>query len=273
MHHLFQKMVQLDQNVVTVILITVFYTTEQLFKTSHLFKERGWHLANNLILQVVFVGVFYFVALFQVWSIEKLNSNHLGLFYLVKLPYAVKVILGIACFDLTAYWTHRISHKIPLIWRLHRVHHSDTTMDASTTFRGHPLELTFAITQILAAGLFGLDVNTLTFYLLILLPVMMLEHGNIQFPQWLDKTIGLIFTTPNMHKMHHHKNQRYTDSNFADIFILWDRIFGSFTYLPVQEVSFGLDEFDDKKKQTFWYLLISPFFNIKRITDNKADNG
>lgn len=74
-----------------------------------------------------------------------------------------------------------------------------------------------------------------------------------------------MFTTPNIHKVHHEKDQHYTDSNYADIFILWDRLFGTYKYKPAEELNIGLDEFDDDKKQTFWYLFKSPFLNIRRV--------
>ncbi len=91
-----------------------------------------------------------------------------------------------------------------------------------------------------------------------------MEHSNLRFPSWLDNTVGLVITTPNLHKIHHDQDQQYTDSNFADIFILWDRIFGTYSYKPAEQVKLGLAEFDEEKKQTFWYLIKSPFIKIER---------
>jgi sterol desaturase/sphingolipid hydroxylase (fatty acid hydroxylase superfamily) len=88
-------------------------------------------------------------------------------------------------------------------------------------------------------------------------------------PAWLDKTVGLVFTTPNFHKIHHEQDQYYTDSNFADIFILWDRIFGTFKYKPPGQVKYGLKEFEDPRKQTFWYLMISPFISMGRVSSEE----
>ena len=182
------------------------------------------------------------------------------------MPYWLKLILGVAMLDLVSYWFHRFSHLAPFLWRFHRVHHSDTKMDASTNFRGHPIEafLWFGTSNILAAGIFGLDLFTLGLYFLITTPLFFLEHSNLRFPTWLDKTVGLVFTTPNIHKVHHDQDQHYTDSNFADIFILWDRIFGTFTYKPAEQIKPGLEEFDTAEQQSFLYLLKSPFLNIKR---------
>jgi sterol desaturase/sphingolipid hydroxylase (fatty acid hydroxylase superfamily) len=144
-------------------------------------------------------------------------------------------------------------------------------MDASTNFRAHPLELMFwfGTSNIIAAAIFGLDLLSLGLYFLVATPFFFLEHANLRFPTWIDKTFGLVFTTPNLHKIHHEQDQYFTDSNFADIFILWDRFFGTYKYKPAHEIKFGLKEFDDDKKQTFWYLFRSPFININRITSGE----
>jgi len=273
MQYLFHKLIALDQNILTVILITLFFTSEQLLQTPHKFSKRGGHFINNLPFIVIITALFYVLTIYIVASIQWLNDHHVGLFYFFYVPYAIKVVVGVGCFDLTSYWLHRISHKIPLLWRLHRVHHSDTSMDSSTYFRGHPVEsINFAIGNVVAAAFFGLDINILTLYFVILIPVQILEHANIEFPQSIDRIFGKVFTTPNLHKIHHHQYQYYTDSNFADIFILWDRLFGTYKYVPVKEITYGLQEFDDNKKQTFWYLLISPFKNIERVKKLKESS-
>lgn len=109
-----------------------------------------------------------------------------------------------------------------------------------------------------------LDLIVIGFYFLVLTPFLVLEHSNLRFPARLEKTLGLIFTTPNLHKIHHDQDQHYTDSNYADIFILWDRIFGTHKYKPADQVKLGLKEFEDEEKQTFWYLVRSPFIRIER---------
>ena len=169
--------------------------------------------------------------------------------------------------DLLTYWFHRMAHKVPVLWLFHRVHHSDTTMDSSTYFRAHPVEILFwfGSSNILTAGIFGLDLLTVGLYFLVVTPFQILEHTNLRFPAWLDKTLGLVITTPNLHKVHHEQDQFHTDSNFADIFILWDRLFGTYTYKPVEKIKLGLKEFEENKKQTFWYLFISPFVKIKKV--------
>jgi sterol desaturase/sphingolipid hydroxylase (fatty acid hydroxylase superfamily) len=123
----------------------------------------------------------------------------------------------------------------------------------------------FGNASILAVAIFGMDMLSFGFYILIFTFFAFFEHANLTFPEWLDKSVGNVLVTPNFHKMHHEQDQYYTDSNFSDIFIIWDRLFGTFKYKPVTKVKYGLAEFDDKKKQTFLYLMKSPFINIKRI--------
>jgi sterol desaturase/sphingolipid hydroxylase (fatty acid hydroxylase superfamily) len=265
------KLLSIDFNYILIGFIVLFYSLEQILTKQFKFDKRPQHLLHNILFQVVFYFINLVWATVIVFSIEWLNKHEVGLFFLFEIPVWIKLILGVVIFDFVTYWFHRVAHMTPVLWRFHRVHHSDTSMDASTNFRGHPLEIMFwfSISNIVAAAIFGLDLLSLGLYFLVVTPFFFLEHSNIKFPVWIDKTLGLVFTTPNFHKLHHEQDQKYTDSNFADIFIIWDRMFGTFTYKPPQEVRYGLKEFEDPKKQTFWYLMISPFISMGRVTSEE----
>lgn len=266
-----QKLLAIDINYIFIVMMAIFYSLEQILSTQFKFRRRPQHLFHNIL----FLGVFYLGNLLwasvTVFSIEWLNNHKIGLFYLFEMPLWLKLVLGVMIFDFVSYWFHRIAHITPVLWRFHRVHHSDTSMDASTNFRSHPMELIFwfGTSNIIAAGIFGLDLLTLGLYFLVATPFFFLEHSNLKFPAWLDKTVGLILTTPNIHKVHHEKDQFYTDSNFADIFIIWDRMFGTFKYKPPDQIDYGLKEFQEDKKQTFWYLIRSPFISMGRVTSEE----
>jgi len=255
----------IDPNYIIIGLLAFFFTLEQILNNPFSFKKRGKHLLQNIFFQIVFFVINIFLITILVNCIEWLNSNEIGLFYFLELPIFVKLILSVILFDLSTYWLHRASHKVPLLWKLHRVHHSDTTMDSSTTFRFHPIELALVYQSgnIIAAGVFGLDVTSLALYYFIVYIFFFLEHSNLNYPKWLNNTFGLIFVMPDHHRVHHHQEQFYTDSNFADIFIIWDRIFGTFKLIPVEQMNYGLIEFKGEKKQSFLYLMKSPFINIK----------
>lgn len=261
-----EYLLSIDINYIAIGLIAVFFTLEQILSTQFSFRNRGKHFWNSFLFQILFFLGNLFWAGVTVFSIEWLNQQEIGLFHLIELPLWASLILGILVLDLTTYWFHRIAHRVPVLWRFHRVHHSDTTLDSSSYFRSHPLEVLFwfGSTPILVAGIFGLDLFVIGFYYLVLTPFLVLEHSNLRFPAWMDRTLGIIFTTPNLHKIHHDQDQRFTDSNYADIFILWDRLFGTYRYKPADQVKLGLKEFDEEGKQTFWYLVRSPFIRIER---------
>ncbi len=270
MENIIQFINSLDGNYLIIFLIALFYSLEFILGTAFKFEKKVYHFFNNFLFQLVFYAANLAYAILQVSAVKWASLHQVGLFYWIEIPLLLKVIIGIMLLDLTSYWFHRMAHTFPFLWRLHRVHHSDTKMDTSTFFRGHPLEvLIFGTSSTLACIIFGLDLQILGVYLIVQLPFLVAQHSNIQLPGWTDKIFGRIFITPNIHKVHHEQNQYYTDSNFADIFVFWDKLFGTYKYLPVKELRYGLKEFDAEKKQSFWYLMISPFIKIDRNVNDK----
>lgn len=267
------QLLGIDPNYIIIGLLVVFFTLEQLVKNPFSYKKRGQHLFQNILFQITLVLLNIFCITILVYSIEWLNTNEIGLLYLIELPFWVKLVVSVMFYDVTTYWIHRASHRSPLLWRLHRVHHSDTTMDSSTVFRFHPLELIliYQTGNIVTAALFGTDLFAMALYYFILYIFFFFEHANFKYPTWLNSTFGLLFVMPYHHRVHHQQEQEYTDSNYADIFIIWDRIFRTYKDMPVEEINFGLKEFESEEKQTFLYLMKSPFITIKRIESDKVD--
>jgi len=257
-----QDLIEKNLTYILIAMMAIFYTMEQFLPTQFKFDRRPRHQFQNLLFFVLQSLINLVYATGIVGIISWLNARHVGLLYLVDMPTWGKMLLAIPLFDVTNYWFHRAAHRIPLVWRFHRVHHSDNTMDASTNFRGHPIEgfIWFAASNVVAAGVFGLDLASLGLFIIVSTPFFFFEHSNIRFPVWLDKTLGKIITTPNLHKIHHDEDQHYTDSNYSDIFIIWDKFFGTYKFKPVDDIKFGLKEFQDDRQQDFWYLIKSPFF-------------
>ena len=263
---------EIDQNYIIIGLLVLFFTLEQILETPFSFYNRGQHLFQNLLFQITLTILNIFFVAIQVFCIDWLNNQQIGLFYIVELPFWIKLIISVVLYDFTTYWIHRASHTIPVLWRLHRVHHSDTTMDSSTVFRFHPLELivVYQTGNIITAAIFGTDVVSMALYYLIVYIFFFFEHSNLKYPNWINNTLGLLFVMPDHHRVHHQQDQFYTDSNFADIFILWDRIFGTFKILETEKMKYGLIEFETDEKQSFLYLMKSPFIDIKRIESEKT---
>ncbi len=252
-------------------LLIFFFSLEQLLPTPFTFKKRFSHLFQNSLFQIILTLLNLPFVIFQVYCIDWLNANQIGLLHLIEIPSWILLIASVVLYDFVTYWIHRATHRIPLLWRLHRVHHSDTTIDSSTTFRFHPIELllVFGIGNIVTAAIFGTDIYSLALYYLVLYVFLFIEHTNLQHPEWINKTIGLIFVTPAHHRVHHHQEEHYTDSNYGDILILWDRLFGTFKKMPLEKIKYGLKEFDQEEKQTFLYLIKSPFIDIKKDTNKE----
>ncbi len=171
------------------------------------------------------------------------------------------VIIGIAALDLSAYVAHVLMHKSALAWRFHRVHHSENEVDVTTAFRQHPGETLWRVAwQLPAVLLLSLPLWVVVVYLTLSTLNAQLEHANLRVPERVDRIVRWLFVTPNMHKVHHSRLQQETDSNYANIFSIWDRLFGTYTRdADLASLRYGLDGFDEPERQTFRGLLRLPF--------------
>src|SRR5215212_2592490 len=205
-------------------------------------------LLTNLALSFVAAGVAGFAV-----------SHRVGLLFLLQLPAWANVIAGIAALDLFTYVAHVLLHKTPVAWRFHRVHHSDEAVDVTTAFRQHPGETVWRVLwQLPAIILCGLPLWIVVIHLTVSAANAQLEHANIRLSDRLDRWLRLLFVTPNMHKVHHSRLQPETDSNYANIFSVWDRLFGTYTSgIDFCTLRYGLDDADDRA--TFVGLLRMPF--------------
>ena len=161
----------------------------------------------------------------------------------VALPAWLHVLIGIAALDCSAYAAHVLLHKMPRAWRFHRLHHSDAHVDVTTAFRQHPVETVWRVAwQLPAIVLFGLPLWIVVVYLTISALNAQLEHANVRIPASADRMLRLLVVTPNMHKVHHSRRQPETDSNYANILSIWDRLFGTYTRaLDFAALRYGLD--------------------------------
>ena len=188
-------------------------------------------------------------------------THRVGLLFLMRLPVWIEVVIGVAALDFFAYVAHVLLHRTPLAWRFHRVHHSEEEVDVTTAFRQHPGETVWRVLwQLPAIVLFGLPLWLIVLYLSISAVNAQLEHANLRLREPLDRLLRLLFVTPNMHKVHHSRRQQETDSNYANIFSLWDRAFGTYTSrVDFGMLRYGLDDLDDRATQRLRGLLAMPF--------------
>ena len=260
---LFHKLMQYEEY----LLIAFFFIIEQIAnKFSFLWNNRG-RLLNNIFLKALQAAIYILAGKVFAMFIIQINIRHIGLFYLINLPEFFRIIIGVAAIDFSAYWVHRLCHGPGFFWKIHLVHHSDLQMDTTTNWRGHPLEgLFFVASRIVIAAFLGIDFPTVTVYVMILVPVSVLSHVNLKFPKWIDQSFGLILVTPNFHKVHHDNEMAYTNSNYGECFIIWDRLFNTFKQKNIKEINYGLIEYNSKKSQRIINLLINPFLPSSQNT-------
>jgi sterol desaturase/sphingolipid hydroxylase (fatty acid hydroxylase superfamily) len=187
----------------------------------------------------------------------------IGLFNLVAWPAWLELLIALFVLDFAIWLQHLASHKVPALWRLHRMHHADLDIDVSTALRFHPIEIALSmlwkIAWVLALGAPALAV---LLFEVILNGCAMFNHANIELPQWLDRIVRLFIVTPDMHRVHHSVERREHDSNYGFNLSLWDRVFSTYTPQPEgghRGMTIGLPQYrSDGPTRLFWSLAV-PF--------------
>lgn len=192
------------------------------------------------------------------------ESNGVGLLRLVNLPAFASFPLSFLLLDAWMYLWHRANHRIPLLWRFHRVHHSDTTLDVTSAIRFHTGEIIISsMLRLMLIPLLGLSLWQILLYDALLLPVIQFHHSNVKFPECFDRWLRLLIASPAMHRVHHSRIQFETDSNYSSVFSFWDRLGKSFRLRrDTEKIQFGLKEFDEEEWQQIKGLLQTPFAYI-----------
>jgi sterol desaturase/sphingolipid hydroxylase (fatty acid hydroxylase superfamily) len=236
-----------------------------LIETAIPLHARGrWHRAHlgpNLALTFITFATNILFNGALVVTLISLQSDGFGLLHMLALPPLMTVVSVLLVLDFSFYVAHVAMHRIPGFWRFHRVHHSDPVVDVTTTIRQHPGEgvIRYAF---MAAFAFALGASPGAFAVYRSWSALngLLEHANIRVPLWLDSLLSVVTTWPSMHKVHHSRTAKETNTNYGNILSLWDRLFCTFT--PARQgtnIVYGLDGFDDPAAQTTAGLLAVPF--------------
>jgi len=198
-----------------------------------------------------------------------------GLFNQVELPIWLSTIVFLVFFDMTIYWQHRLYHMVPVLWRFHRMHHTDMDYDFTTGSRFHPVSI--LISSLIKVGLILLTGPPAVAVILaevILNATSMFNHSNIKLPDWLEPRLRKVIVTPDMHRIHHSVERSEHDKNFGFNLSCWDRIFSSYLDRAEKEqteIDIGIKGFQDKKSLNMITLLFQPFDNpSKPSLDRKS---
>jgi sterol desaturase/sphingolipid hydroxylase (fatty acid hydroxylase superfamily) len=225
-------------------------------------KNKARHAAVNLFFTVVHIvihtGFGILIVLLSDWSKE----NQFGLVYWLNASVIASIIISALMLDFFGAWlSHVIEHKVPLFWRMHIIHHADNNIDVTSGLRHHPLESVWrGLFFLIAIFISGAPMYGVMIYQTLLTVFTGVTHANISLPRWLDKGMSYILVSPNMHKVHHHWKQPFTDSNYGGVFSIWDRLFGTYKTLEPKDIRYGLDRYySNDKDEDLVALLKKPF--------------
>ncbi|QDV34594.1 sterol desaturase family protein [Tautonia plasticadhaerens] len=217
---------------------------------------RNWALA---LLNVAVVGGLLggLTSLALAWA----EGAGFGLLRRTAIPPWAATVLALVLLDGWTYLWHRANHAVPLLWRFHRVHHSDPEMDASTATRFHVGEILLsALARLPMLVLLGIGLVPLILYETVLLAATLFHHGNVGLPERWDRLLRLVIVSPAMHRVHHSRRVVETDSNYASVLSAWDRLARTYrTALDPRRVRLGLDGWSEDRWQTVLGMLRSPF--------------
>ncbi len=242
--------------------LTLFWVLESavpLFTAEY----RKWrHAGINFFFTFTTIVVNFLLAFLLVKGSQWAVVNDFGLLQWMNLPLWAMAIVGLLLLDLLgAYLAHWTEHRVPLFWRFHLIHHTDQNVDTTTANRHHPGEsvIRFAFTTA-AVMVLGAPIWLVFLYQSMSVVLSQFNHANITVPEWLDRVLRTVFVTPDMHRVHHHYVLPYTDSNYGNIFSVWDRLFGTYRVMDNRDLRYGVDtHMEQEDHQSLRRMLGIPF--------------
>lgn len=215
----------------------------------------GLSVINTLALRILFPAAAVGAAIFA-------ESHGWGIFQVINAPDAVAILSSVILLDLVIYLQHRLFHAVPLLWRLHRVHHTDLAFDVTTGVRFHPVEILLSmLIKIAAVVALGAPVVAVLVFEVLLNATTMFNHANIALPRPLDRIVRLIVVTPDMHRVHHSVRREETNSNFGFSLPWWDWVFRTYRAQPMdghERMTIGLEQFRDPAELQLSWMLLQP---------------
>jgi sterol desaturase/sphingolipid hydroxylase (fatty acid hydroxylase superfamily) len=216
----------------------------------------GLVIIDSIVARLVFPTALVGVALLA-------QQRSWGLLNPLELSLLLRIIFSVLILDLAIYLQHIMFHSVPVLWRLHMVHHSDMDIDVTTGIRFHPIEILLSMgIKMVVVVLVGAPPVSVLIFEIILNGTAMFNHGNVRYSQQIDSLLRLIVVTPEMHRVHHSTIRWETNSNLGFSFPWWDRLFGTYRPQPAKghlEMTIGLDQYKHPQKLTFLWLIALPF--------------
>jgi sterol desaturase/sphingolipid hydroxylase (fatty acid hydroxylase superfamily) len=251
--------------VLMLLLLSALLALEARFAHRRIVK-RGQRLARNLSIAALASAAAGTLA-FALPILSALGAAHFaaaqgfGVFYALSLPQPVVFLACMMLLDAAMYWQHRWMHRVPLLWRMHRVHHLDAEFDVSLGLRFHPFEIVLSMLYKAAVvSLLGAPVLVVIVYEMTLMSMSLLTHVNVALPQRWQQLVGYALVTPDLHRVHHACNTQERDRNYANFLSIWDRVFGSYAPPRADSASMpiGVPEYAKAEHQRLLSALGNP---------------
>lgn len=251
--------------------IAIFWLIESAVPFVKFGYNKVQHAGINIFFTVTTIIINFYLAVILVNTAQWTVDNHFGLLnWLPEMNIWLFAFVGLLLMDLIgAYLPHYVEHKTKFLWRFHLIHHTDTWIDTTSGNRHHPGEsvIRFVFTT-LGVLIVGSPMWMVFLYQTLSIVATQFTHANIALPKQLDKVISYLFVSPDMHKVHHHYVLPYTDSNYGNIFSVWDRLFGTFKVLDREKVVYGVDTHMKPEEHNDLKNLLSIPFQKRRLPDS-----
>ena len=252
--------------------ITLFWLIENAFPLFSFNYKKWQHAGINIFFTLTTIIINFSLAFLLVQSAQWAIANNFGILqWLPAMPLWLYALVGLLLLDfIGAYLAHFVEHKVKFLWRFHLIHHSDTWVDTTSGNRHHPGEsvIRFVFTT-LGVLVVGSPMWMVFLYQTISIVSTQFTHANINLPEKIDSLLSYVLVSPNMHKVHHHYKLPYTDSNYGNIFSIWDRIFGTFMYLKKEDIVYGIDTYMEPEDNNQLRNLLKIPFQKPHLTENK----
>jgi sterol desaturase/sphingolipid hydroxylase (fatty acid hydroxylase superfamily) len=211
-------------------------------------------LFNTILIKLIFSAAILGTATYT-------EVHKLGVLHMIQAPAWLKILLTVAFMDFVLYVWHLLNHEVPLLWRFHRVHHSDLNMDVSTATRFHFGELAIsAIIKICLIFFLGASIQGVLIFESALVLCAQFHHSSLKIPEWFEKIFLFLFVPPSMHRIHHSVIIRERDTNYGTIYSLWDRFLGTLLMNVDQaKIRIGVGPYQNPDKLNLHRLLVMPF--------------
>lgn len=232
--------------------ITLFWVLEYGLPLFHFNYKKFRHAIPNLFFTLTTVAVNLLLAFLLLTTSDWVSVNEFGFIHWIQLPLWADVLIGLLILDFVGAWlAHWVHHKVKFLWMFHLIHHTDNFVDTTTANRHHPGEsvIRFFFTTI-GVLIGGLPIGVVLLYQSLSVIFSQFNHANIRLPKKWDTFMSWILVSPDMHKVHHHYTLPYTDTNYGNIFSIWDRLLGTFSKLDNEHLVYGIDTYPDVDSNT-----------------------